>query len=158
MKKLINSLKKLEKEKSNIYCGKGVFTEFTIDFKSGISEKEVKASTKLNLPGDYVELLKFSNGVNFFEYSDCQIYNLQTAIELSKIDCWANNDILCIATCHEDSIYLKCDGSERNIYVSEEGIEELRALNMSFKAFLEAGLISGFSYFWLWGTANYDLY
>jgi len=43
MKKLINSLKKLEKENSNIYCGKGVFAEFTIDLKSGISEKEVSA-------------------------------------------------------------------------------------------------------------------
>lgn len=55
-------------------------------------------------------------------------------------------------------MYMKCDGSERNMYVSLEGFGNLVPLNMSFAAFLEASLISNFSYFWLWGTDDYDLY
>ena len=160
MKKIIETLKYLQGKKPMVYRGKGNFTELIIKFKNGISSEEIDKivkPSKLTLPGDYVTLLNFSNGMNFFETSDCRLYDIKDIISSSKDD-WVSEEYLHIATFYEDSIYLKCDGSERNVYISEEGFCPLRPMNMSLKAFLDASLCSGFSYFWLWGTDDHDLY
>ena len=91
------------------------------------------------------------------EFYDCKLDSLEEAFEYTDEDFY-NEKYLNIGTFHEDYIYIKCDGSEKNVYFSNEGIDELEPLNMSFTAFMEASLISGFSYFWLWGRDNYDLY
>ena len=102
-------------------------------------------------------MLKFSNGISFFEYCDALLLNFEEAFDLSDKE-WLKQGYLKIARANEDDIYMECYGSERNIYFSAEGFGELTPLNMSFNAFLEASLITGFSYFWLWGTKDYDLY
>lgn len=160
MKTIIKTLKCLQAKKYTVYQGKGNFTELVIKLKNGISSKEIDKIVKTNkitLPSDYVTLLNFSNGMSFFETSDCRFFDIKSVISLIKDD-WVSEEYLHIATYYEDSIYLKCDGSERNIYISEEGFSPLRPMNMSLKAFLDASICSGFSYFWLWGTDNYDLY
>lgn len=160
-KQIIEVLKTLQKKQPEIYCGKGEFKRLVIEFEKGISEKEL--SSVLNkhkgfvLPQEYTDLLRFSNGITFFEYGDALLLNIEEAFELSDEE-WLGQGYLKIVRANEDDIYMKCDKSERNIYFSAEGFGELTPLNMSFSAFLEASLISGFSYFWLWGTDDYDLY
>lgn len=160
-KQIIEVLKTLQKKQPVIYCGKGEFKRLIIEFEKGISEKEL--SSVLNkhkgfvLPQEYTDLLRFSNGITFFEYGDALLLNIEEAFELSDEE-WLGQGYLKIVRANEDDIYMKCDKSERNIYFSAEGFGELTPLNMSFSAFLEASLISGFSYFWLWGTDDYDLY
>lgn len=153
-------MKCLQAEKHTVYGGKGHFTELVIEFEKGISSKEIDKimkPTKITLPMDYVTLLNFSNGMSFFKTSDCRFFDIKSVVSLIKYD-WTSEEYLHIATYYEDYIYLKCDGSERNIYISEEGFSPLRPMNMSLKAFLDASLCAGFSYFWLWGTDDYDLY
>ncbi|MCH5304262.1 MAG: hypothetical protein J1E41_05310, partial [Ruminococcus sp.] len=89
--------------------------------------------------------------------SDDVIFSIQDVITLNDEEI-TDNKFLHFATYNEDYFYLNCDGSAMNIYYSEEGIGEIKELNMSLVAFLEASLISGFSYFWLWGTKDFDLY
>ncbi len=160
-KQIIEVLKTLQKKQPEIYCGKGEFKRLIIEFEKGISEKELSSVLKKHngfvLPQEYTDLLKFSNGICFFEYGDALLLNIEEAFELSDKE-WLEQGYLKIARANEDDIYMKCDNSERNIYYSAEGFGELTPLNMSFSAFLEASLISGFSYFWLWGTDDYDLY
>lgn len=160
-KQIIEVLKTLQKKQPEIYCGKGEFKRLIIEFEKGISEKELSSVLKKHngfvLPQEYTDLLKFSNGITFFEYGDALLLNIEEAFELSDKE-WLEQGYLKIARANEDDIYMKCDKSERNIYFSAEGFGELTPLNMSFSAFLEASLISGFSYFWLWGTDDYDLY
>lgn len=162
---VISAMKKIHKQKPEVYCGKGEFSRMTITFHPGISQESLDALIvpfQLVLPDSYRTLLTFSNGIYFFEYADHQIFSIQEALKLSLIgegkEDLAKKKLLRIGTCLEDFIYMKCDGSERNIYVSEEGISDPYPVHMSFLAFLEAGLISSFSYFWLWGTEHYDLY
>ena len=160
MKKIIKTLKCLKEKPYTIYQGKGNFTELMIKLQNGISSEEIDKILKpsnVTLSGDYVALLNFSNGMSFFETSDCRFFDIKSVISLAKDD-WVSEEYLHIATYYEDSVYLKCDGSERDIYVSEEGFSPLRPMNMSLKAFLDASICSGFSYFWLWGTDDYDLY
>ncbi len=160
-KQIIEVLKTLQKKQPEIYCGKGEFKRLIIEFEKGISEKELSSVLKKHkgfvLPQEYTDLLKLSNGITFFEYGDALLLNIEEAFELSDEE-WLEQGYLKIARANEDDIYMKCDNSERNIYYSAEGFGELTPLNMSFTAFLEASLISGFSYFWLWGTKDYDLY
>lgn len=143
------------------YVGKGNFERFTVEREKGLSDSNLqKLSAKypdLTLPEDYIELMKYSNGLSFYEYADIRVFPLEEALGDTEEE-FLENKLLHFATCREDYFYIKCDGSERNIYYSAEGIEEPQPLNMSLLAFLEAGLISGFSYFWLWGDDNYDLY
>ncbi len=158
---IIDIIKKLQKNTTEVYCGKGVFKEFTVSFNKGITENEINKTLKkypdLKISYDYLNLLKFSDGISFFEYGDDCILSLQEAFEYT-IDEFLDDGYLQIATYGEDVMYMKCDGSERNMYVSLEGFSDLIPLNMSFIAFLEASLISNFSYFWLWGSDEYDLY
>lgn len=160
-KQIIEVLKTLQKKQPEIYCGKGEFKRLIIEFEKGISEKELSSVLKKHkgfvFPQEYTDLLRFSNGINFFEYGDALLFNLEETFELSDEE-WLEQGYLKIARANEDDIYMKCDNSERNIYYSAEGFGKLTPLNMSFTAFLEASLISGFSYFWLWGTKDYDLY
>ncbi len=161
MAQIIDIIKKLQNSKQKVYCGKGVFKEFTVSFNKEITDNEIKKILKkhpdFKVSDEYLELLKFSNGISFFEYGDDCILSLQEAFEYSDNEL-LDDGYLQIATYGEDAIYMKCDGSERNMYVSLEGFGDLIPLNMSFSAFLEASLISNFSYFWLWGTDDYDLY
>lgn len=158
---IIEVLKTLQKKQPEIYRGKGEFKKLIIEFENNISEEEI--SDILNkykgfvLPKKYRDLLKFSNGICFFEYGDALLLSLEEAFKLSD-DEWLEKGYLKIARANEDDIYMKCDGSERNIYYSAEVFGELTPINMSFTAFIEASLISGFSYFWLWGRDEYDLY
>ncbi len=158
---IIDIIKKLHKNKTEVYCGKGVFKEFSASFNKGITEKEINKILKnhpdLKISDDYLGLLKFSNGISFFEFGDNSILSLEEAFEYT-IDEFLDEGYLQIAAYGEDAMYIKCDGSERNMFVSLEGFGDLIPLNMSFIAFLEASLISNFSYFWLWGTDDYDLY
>ncbi|GEM_PF-1761132 len=158
---IIKVLKTLQKKQPEIYCGKGEFKRLTIEFNNNISENELsnilKTYNGFVLPQEYTNLLKFSNGICFFEYGDALLFSLEEAFELSDEE-WLEQGYLKIARANEDDIYMKCNGSERNIYFSAEGFGELTPLNMSFTAFLEASLITGFSYFRLWGTKDYDLY
>lgn len=160
-KQIIEVLKNIQEKQPGIYCGKGKFKSLIIEFEKGISEKELSSVLKKHkgfvLPQEYTDLLKFSNGISFFEYGDALLLNFEEAFDLSDKE-WLKQGYLKIARANEDDIYMECDGSERNIYFSAEGIGELTPLNMSFAAFLEASLITGFSYFWLWGTNDYDLY
>lgn len=160
-KQIIEVLKNIQEKQPEIYCGKGKFKSLIIEFKKGISEKELSSVLKKHkgfvLPQEYTDLLKFSNGISFFEYCDALLLNFEEAFDLSDKE-WLKQGYLKIARANEDDIYMECDGSERNIYFSAEGFGELTPLNMSFNAFLEASLITGFSYFWLWGTKDYDLY
>lgn len=162
MKKVIESIKQIHIKKPVVYQGKGEFRELTVNLNKGISTKEITKKLdpeNIILPQDYVTLLNFSNGISFYDTFDCKIFGLEDVIDLMKYDEeWLEEKYVHIARFYEDAIYLKCDGSERNVYVSEEGMTPLRPLNMSFKAFVDASLISGFSYFWLWGTEDYDLY
>lgn len=161
MQKVIKSMEKIQKMEPKIYLGKGEFEIFTIEFQPKIEKKKIKELAKKNaliLPNDYEELLAYSNGLVFYKYADCQIYNLEKAISYTKEMSEHGKEYLEVATCREDSIYMKCDGSHLNMYVSEEDIEDLRPLNMTFKSFLECGLISGFAYFWLWGRGKDGLY
>lgn len=143
------------------YNGKGNFDRFTVERAEGLTDNAIKTLSEkypdLALPEDYTELLKYSNGINFYEYADISISTLEEAFEYTDEE-FLENKLLHFATCREDYFFIKCDGSERNIYFSAEGIAEPQPINMSLKAFLEAGLISGFSYFWLWGNDSYDLY
>ena len=163
MKEVIKALVRLKRESPIVYGGKGGFKKLTVELHAGLSLEEIKRTSQrynrygVRLPEDYVKLLNFSNGVYFFEHADCQIYDLKEAFTLG-IEEWKEKGHLCIGQFYEDTIYLKCDGSSRNIFVSEEGFSELRPMNMSLRAFLDASLCSGFSYFWLWGTDDYDLY
>lgn len=154
---LIEVMKQISKQKPMVYRGKGDFAKMIITFDIGIKDNILSKYKKINLPNDYVELLKFSDGISFFKYGDVVLNSLENAIEYSQED-WLSQGYINIASCGGDEIYLKCDNTERNIYVSDEGFGELRPLNMSFIAFLEASLISGFSYFWHWGTNELDLY
>ncbi len=158
MKTVIEALKKIQKMEPIVYGGKGDFEKLTIEFQPGIDSSEIEKwlPAGFTLPEDYVTLLNFSNGIAFFEYA-CKFYPFKQAVKMG-LDKWMEEDYLCIAWYYEDAIYLKCDGSSRNIFVSEEGFSELRPMNMSLCAFLDASLCSGFSYFWLWGTDDYDLY
>ncbi len=157
IKQIIDLLKHLSKQEPMVYRGKGDFAKMIINLDKGIKNDILKKHNKLNLPYDYVELLKFSNGISFYEYGDAVLNSLENAVEYSQ-DEWLSQGYINIASCGGDEIYLKCDNSQRNIYVSDEGFGELRPLNMSFIAFIEASLISGFSYFWHWGTKELDLY
>ena len=143
------------------YGGKGNFDRFFVKRAEGLTDKVIeKLSARysdLILPKDYTQLMKYSNGLSFYEYADIMFFPLEEALEDTDEEFLANK-LLHFATCREDTFFIKCDGSERNIYFSAEGIDEPKPLNMSLIAFLEAGLISGFSYFWLWGNDSYDLY
>lgn len=158
---IIDVIKTLHNNKQKVYCGKGVFKKFTVSFNKGITANEINKTLKkypgLKVSDEYIDLLKLSNGISFFEYGDDCILSLQEAFEYSDNE-FLDNGYLQIASYGEDTMYMKCDGSERNMYVSLEGFGNLVPLNMSFAAFLEASLISNFSYFWLWGTDDYDLY
>lgn len=147
-----------EKEQPMVYQGKGAFQRLFVHKRTGASKDEIKTLVShfktLNIPADLISFLRFSNGIGFFEYSDACFLSVDEIIELSED---AYDGFIKFANYNEDSFCLKCDGSERNVYVSEEDIEEPRPLNMSFVAFVDACLISGFSYFWLWGKKN-DLY
>ena len=148
----------LEDEQPMVYQGKGTFQRLIVHKNNGANENEIETLVShfktLKIPADLISFLKFSNGISFFEYSDACFLSVNEIIELSEE---AYDGFIQFADCNEDSFYLKCDGSERNVYVSEENIDEPRPLNMSFGAFIDACLISGFSYFWLWGRKN-DLY
>ena len=158
---LIEVIKHFKENPPMIYHGKGAFAKMLVNLSDGISQKEIDKMLKKYkgyiLPKDYLELLKFSNGISFFEYADDTICSLKDAFEYAD-DEWLEQGYINIARFAEDNFYMKCDGSERNIYLSNEGIGKLEPLNMSFVAFIEASLISGFSYFWLWGKEPYDLY
>lgn len=160
-KQLVEVIKNFQENQPVIYHGKGFFEKMIVNLNKGISQKEIdKLLKKYNtytLPKDYLELLKFSNGINFFKYADDKISSLEDAFKYAQDD-WLEQGYIYIARFAEDDFYMKCDGSERNIYFSNEGISDLEPLNMSFVAFVEASLISGFSYFWLWGKEPYDLY
>ncbi len=166
MQILIDAIKKIKEHPLMHYGGKGDFSMLEVQLNNGISDDKIDALMKpfdLELPAQYRELLHFSNGIIFGEYAGDQLHTLETVAQLrSDPDCVRDYEIeekfLHIGTFHEDYIYLKCDGSERNVYVSLEGIESPEPTNMSFYAFMEASLISGFSYFWLWGSDTYDLY
>lgn len=153
---IIKVLMQFHNEKPTIYQGEGAFRKLIVRFNPGLSFDEIENLSKKHsiiLPKEYITLLNFSNGISFFEYGDCKFYNLKDAFA-AGIDEWVKEGYLCIARYYEDSIYLKCNGSTRNIFVSEEGFSELRPMDMSLSAFIDASLCSGFSYFWLWGTES----
>lgn len=161
MEKVIKAIKKIQKDKPTVYAGRGEFSEFTIQLEKPLDKEKIKtlaSKNNLTLPEDYIEFFSFSNGISFYEYADHRFYPLEEAIVDTKESDDCEDGYLQIATCLEDYIYMKCDGSYLNMYVSEEGINELRPLNMTFEAFMECGLISGFSYFWLWGHSHDGLY
>lgn len=160
-KQLVELVEHFKKTKPMVYNGKGCFSRLFVHTDSGLSQMEINKILSKHkgfvLPKSYAELLKYSNGIAFMEFYDCKLDSLEEAFEYTDEDFY-NEKYLNIGTFHEDYIYIKCDGSEKNVYFSNEGIDELEPLNMSFTAFMEASLISGFSYFWLWGRDNYDLY
>ena len=161
MKKVIKAIKEIQKNRPTIYVGRGEFREFTIELNPSLDIEKIKTIASKNnfiLPKDYMEFLSFSNGIYFYESFDHQFYPLEEAIAYTKEDNRIEKGYLNIATCLEDDIYMKCDGSYLNMYISEEGISDLRPLNMTFEAFMECGLISGFAYFWLWGQSEDGLY
>lgn len=71
---IIDVIKTLHNNKQKVYCGKGAFKKFTVSFNKGITANEINKTLKkypgLKVSDEYIDLLKLSNGISFFEYGD----------------------------------------------------------------------------------------
>lgn len=102
------------------------------------------------LSEDYLAFMEYSNGMCFFEYFDCQIYDYKEAFELSKINEENfKNGLLLIGSFYDIyEIYMNCKNSDGDILVSLEGIADPVALELNFKQFMQKCIDCKFKPFW----------
>ena len=141
----------VKKHSLNVYRGNGIFEELEIHTAPGLTREEIcsfEISQQITLPSSYLELLQRYNGISFFKYSDCRFFDLATSIECSICREEFKNKLLIIGIFYDDYILLDCTDDEGKLYVSFEGIEEVKPLNMNLVEFLEKCFLCNFSPFW----------
>lgn len=135
----------------NIKANTPIKDLFVYEFP-GTTRKKILGAVKkfeLKLPEDYICFLERSNGMSFWEYYDCQIYDIDEAIELSIIhEDRLKRKLLLIGGFYEDSIYMDCSNGEGLILASFEGIDEPKSLGLDFKGFLQKCIDNNFQVFW----------
>lgn len=135
----------------NIKANPPIKDLFVYEFP-GTTRKKILGAVKkfeLKLPEDYICFLERSNGMSFWEYYDCQIYDIDEAIELSIIhEDRLKRKLLLIGGFYEDSIYMDCSNGEGLILASFEGIDEPKSLGLDFKGFLQKCIDNNFRVFW----------
>ena len=139
----------------NIKANPPIKDLFVYEFPGTTRKKILEAVKKfeLKLPEDYICFLERSNGMSFWEYYDCRIFDIDKAVSLSLIDDdltqWLKKKkLLLIGSFYEDSIYMDCSNGEGLILASFEGIDEPKSLGLDFKGFLQKCIDNNFQVFW----------
>lgn len=145
MKEIFEQLEKIRKNPPK--------KELVVHKKPGANRADVlKIADKygFKLSEDYLDFMEYSNGMYFFEYFDCQIYDYKEAFELSQIDDERfEKKLLLIGYFYDiDAIYMDCSDNKGEILISLEGIAEPEALNLNFNQFLQKCIDYDFKIFW----------
>ena len=62
MDKNIEFLKKISHTPLHVYIGEGVYDDLSVQLHDGLDDKRIQSISN-KLPSEYIELLKFSNGM-----------------------------------------------------------------------------------------------
>lgn len=145
----------MSKIKGNVYIGEGEFDEITFNFNSpvlsdDITEFEIKY--KSILPKDYIEFLKFSNGMTFYGSGDFRFFDLEEIKEDMSIFNY-NKGVYPIGQFLDDTVLINSDEISREsyIYVGDScSNDEFYSLNCNFEIFLDRLLITNINNYWRW--------
>lgn len=147
MEDIIGRIEKLKECPKMVRDKNGKEFFLNVSIKKGLLKENVEERLKkrgIMIPEDLEKLYSFSNGVSFFEYFDCSVYDLDTAISLGIRD----EKYLCIGNYFGDNIYVNCKEKDDTVYYSLEGIEDLESTELSFKEFMRESLRGRFFDIW----------
>lgn len=94
------------------------------------------------------DFFKAFNGMYFFKYATCRIYDLATAVEDSIDFETIDKKLLVLGYFYDDQILMDCSSEENLMFYSLEGLEEPNPFDLSFEQFIRKCIEKRFEIFW----------
>ena len=94
------------------------------------------------------DFFKAFNGMYFFKYANCRIYDLATAVEDSIDFETMDKKLLVLGYFYDDQILMDCSSEENLMFYSLEGLEKPNPFDLSFEQFIRKCIEKRFEIFW----------
>lgn len=96
----------------------------------------------------FMDFFEAFNGMYFFKYANCRIYDLATAVEDSIDFETMDKKLLVLGYFYDDQILMDCSSEENLMFYSLEGLEEPNPFDLSFEQFIRKCIEKRFEIFW----------
>ena len=149
MDRIIETLLKLSNTTLKVYIGEGEFSELSVQLNEGLDDSQIQCISP-KLPNEYIELLKLSNGIFFYNSGDHHIFSFEEVIQTQELFEFEEN-VFPIAYFLEDYILLVVDDSVQGYslyFGSCMCLDEFILLKYSFKEFMDKLLMNNCDNFW----------
>lgn len=152
---ILKALQKIAEKPQPVYIGEGEFNNFSVQLKPGISPQiltDMEKCLSFPLPSDYIEFLKISNGVIFYDYGGTSLDSLENSWNFTQAMEYTDG-IIQIGSFLGSSIVMNCKEihTEKYLYAGDEGsCDDFIPLNENFTGFLDNLLKFHASVYWEW--------
>lgn len=146
---IIEVIKEISENPLCVYIGEGEIDELGVTLHKGLNKENYLERIE-KFPEEYVQLLEFSNGMQFFECGDISFYSLEEVLSTQEAFGYKEN-IYPIGYVLGDQVLLILDDSKQGyqIYVEAENIsDDMVLLGGTFVDVMEKFLLCGCNNFW----------